>query len=81
MSFADKLSTAVTLRSVTGDYGEYRVQRLMQAGGERSCTVLGTDHHPVGPAEEFLEYLRVQRAAPNTVKGPAMTAAADWPSR
>jgi hypothetical protein len=33
--------------------------------------VLGSDHRPVGPAEEFLEYLRVQRVSPNTVKSYA----------
>jgi site-specific recombinase XerC len=54
------------------------VQRLMLTGGERSWTVLGTDHHPVGPAEEFLEYLRVQRVSPNTVKSYARALALWW---
>jgi hypothetical protein len=37
-------------------------------GGERTWTVLGRDHVPDGPAEEYLEYLLVQRVSPNTVK-------------
>ena len=78
MSFADGLSVAVTLRSVTEGYGECRAQRLVLAGGERSWTVLGGDHWPVGPAEEFLEYLRVQRVSPNTVKSYARALALWW---
>ncbi len=78
MSFTHGLSAVVTLRSVTTDYGECRAQRLTLAGGERSWTVLGTDHHPVGPAEEFLEYLRVQRVSPNTVKSYARALALWW---
>lgn len=50
----------------------------MLAGGECSWTVLGTDHRPVGPAEEFLEYLRVQRVSPNTVKSYARALALWW---
>ena len=78
MSFADGLSVAVTLRNVTGGYGECRVQRLVLAGGEWSWTVLGGDHRPVSPAEEFLEYLRVQRVSPNTVKSYARALALWW---
>ena len=63
---------------MTGGYGECRVQRLVLAGGERSWTVLGGDHRPVGPAEEFLEYLRVQRVSPNTVKSYARALALWW---
>jgi integrase len=63
---------------VTGDYGECRAQRLVLPGGDRSWTVLGSDHCPVGPAEEFLEYLRVQRVAPNTVKSYARALALWW---
>ena len=59
-------------------YGECRAQRLVLAGGERSWTVLGGDHRPVGPAEEFLEYLRVQRVSPNTVKSYARALALWW---
>ena len=54
------------------------MQRLVLAGGERSWTVLGGDHRPVGPAEEFLEYLRVQRVSPNTVKSYARALALWW---
>jgi site-specific recombinase XerD len=78
VSFADGLSSAITLRSVTVAYGECRTQRLVLAGGERSWTVLGGDHRPVGPAEEFLEYLRVQRVSPNTVKSYARALALWW---
>jgi integrase len=78
VSFADGLSAAVTLRSVTGDYGECRAQRLVLPGGDRSWTVLGGDHRPVGPAEEFLEYLRVQQTSPNTVKSYARALALWW---
>jgi hypothetical protein len=48
------------------------------AGGERLWTVLGGDHRPVGPAEEFLEYLRVQRVSSNTVKSYARALALWW---
>ena len=78
MSFADGLSVAVTLRSVTVVYGECRAQRVVLAGGERSWTVLGGEHRLVGPAEEFLEYLRVQRVSPNTVKSYARALALWW---
>ena len=46
-------------------------QRLVLPGGERTWTVLGRDHRPAGPAEEYLEYLRAQRVSPNTVKSYA----------
>ena len=41
-------------------------------------TVLGADHQLVGPAEEFLEYLRVQGTSPNTVKSYARALALWW---
>ena len=63
---------------VTGVHEECRVQRLVLPGGERSWTVLGGDHRAVGPAEEFLEYLRVQRVSPNTVKSYARALALWW---
>ena len=40
--------------------------------------MLGGDHQPVGPAEEFLEYLRVQRVSPNTVRSYARALALWW---
>jgi hypothetical protein len=47
------------------------VQRLVLPDGARTWTVLGGDHRMVGPAEEFLEYLRARQATPNTVKSHA----------
>ena len=41
-------------------------------------TVLGCDHRVIGPAEEFLEYLRVQGTSPNTVKSYARALALWW---
>jgi len=55
-----------------------RVQRVALSSGDRTWTVLGADHLPVGPAEEYLEYLRVQRASPNTVKSYARALALWW---
>jgi site-specific recombinase XerD len=55
-----------------------RVQRLALPGGERTWTVLGADHCVVDPAEEYLEYLRVQRSSPNTVKSYARALALWW---
>jgi len=40
--------------------------------------VLGGDHLVVGPAEEFLEFLRVQGTSPNTVKSYARALALWW---
>ena len=47
-------------------------------GGAVTWTVLGGDHRVVGPAEEFLEYLRVQGTSPNTVKSYARALALWW---
>ncbi|MBF6072864.1 tyrosine-type recombinase/integrase [Nocardia farcinica] len=55
-----------------------RSQRLALSDGRRTWTVLGRDHRPVGPAEEYLEYLRVQRKSPNTVKSYARALALWW---
>lgn len=47
------------------------VQRVM-LDGQRTWTVVGEDHLPVGPAEEYLEFLRVaQQSSPNTVRSYA----------
>ena len=78
VSFVYGLSDVVTLRCVIAGDGGCRTQRLVLPGGERSWTVLGNDHRPVGPAEEFLEYLRVQRVSPNTVKSYARALALWW---
>ncbi len=40
--------------------------------------MLGSDHWVVSPAEEYLEYLRVQRMSPNTVKSYARALALWW---
>jgi hypothetical protein len=37
-------------------------------GGAVTWTVLDQDGRVAGPAEEFLEFLRVQASSPNTVK-------------
>ncbi len=58
--------------------GACRSQRLDLPGGERTWTVLGTGHCVVAPAEEYLEYLRVQRSSPNTVKSYARALALWW---
>ena len=50
----------------------------MLPGGTATWTVLGCDHRVVGPAEEFLEYLRVQGTSPNTVKSYARALALWW---
>lgn len=53
------------------------VQRV-ELGSERTWTVVGSDHLPVAPVEEFLEYLRVaQRSSPNTIRSYA-TALSRW---
>ena len=41
------------------------------AGGGRTWTVLGDDHLPVAPIEEFLEHHRVLGSSPNTVRSYA----------
>lgn len=41
------------------------------AGGGRTWTVLGDDHLPVWPIEEFLEHHRVLGSSPNTVRSYA----------
>ncbi len=80
MSLAYELSAVSTLPSVTNALEGWacRSQRLVLPGGERTWTVLGRDHVPVGPAEEYLEYLRVQRVSPNTVKSYARALALWW---
>src|SRR5258707_15617817 len=71
-------SGAATLQRVTMGDGECRTQRLVLPGGTATWTVLGGDHRVVGPAEEFLEYLRVQGTSPNTVKSYARALALWW---
>lgn len=78
VSVADGLSAAITLRGVRAVDGECRTQRVAPPGGAATWTVLGPDHCVVGPAEEFLEYLRVQGTSPNTVKSYARALALWW---
>lgn len=56
----------------------YRCQRLTLPSGECTWTVLGKDHRLVEPAEGYLEFLRAQRASPNTVKSYARALALWW---
>lgn len=75
----DGLSAVLTLVSVTNaTAGPCRSQQLVLADGERTWTVVGRDHLPVAPAEEYLEYLRVQGNSPNTVKSYARALALWW---
>jgi integrase len=66
------------MTNVAVEVCSYRSQRLTLPSGERTWTVLGADHRMVEPAEEFLEYLRAQRASPNTVKSYARALALWW---
>ncbi len=62
---------------MTGD-GECRTQRVMVPGGAVTWTVLDSGYGVVGPAEEFLEYLRVQGTSSNTVKSYSRALALWW---
>ena len=54
------------------------VQRVV-LGGQRTWTVTGDDHLPVGPVEEYLEFLRIaQQSSPNTVRSYATSLARWW---
>ena len=81
VSFAEELSGVVTVRGVTTatvGMGSCRAQGLTLPSGERTWTVLGAGHRVVGPAEEYLEYLRAQQVSPNTVKSYARALALWW---
>jgi hypothetical protein len=78
VSLADAVSVVTTLRDVTQGSAGCRVQRVVLPGGEPTWTVLGADHRPIGPAEEYLEFLRVQAVSPNTVKSYAQGLALWW---
>ncbi len=47
------------------------VQPVELPGGDKTWTVLGADHRPVGSVEEFLEYHRITGSSPHTVRGYA----------
>ena len=54
------------------------MQRI-EFGGTRTWTVVGEDHLPVGPIEEFLDHLRVaQQSSPNTVRSYATSLDRWW---
>jgi hypothetical protein len=81
VSFAEELSGVVTVRGVTTatvGTGSCRAQGLTLSSGERTWTVLGAGHRVVGPAEEYLEYLRAQQVSPNTVKSYARALTLWW---
>jgi integrase len=58
--------------------GAPRVQRVTIPGDERTWTLLGADHRRVEPVEDFLEYLRLRRMSPNTVKSYARALGLWW---
>jgi integrase len=78
VSVAAGLSDAITLQHVTEISGTCRTQRVVLPGGVSTWTVLGPDLGVVGPAEQFLEYVRVQGSSPNTVKSYARALALWW---
>ena len=47
------------------------MQRVVLPGGAVTWTVLDEHARVVGPAEEFLEFLRVQASSPNTASAAA----------
>lgn len=56
-----------------------QTRRVELDGGDRTWTVVGPDHLPVAPVEQWLEYLRTARAAsPNTVRSYARGLALWW---
>jgi integrase/recombinase XerD len=55
-----------------------RVQAVDVPGGERTWTVLGDDHLPIAPIEEFLEHHRVLGSSPNTVRSYAKSLQLWW---
>ncbi|WP_158089858.1 site-specific integrase, partial [Mycobacterium kyorinense] len=55
-----------------------RTQRIALTDRPDTYTVLGADHLPIDPAEEYLQFLRDDAASPNTVKAYAAGLAAWW---
>src|SRR5260370_20950273 len=54
------------------------VQAIQLPGGDRTWTVLGTDHRHVGPVEEFLEHHRVTGSSPHKVRAYAQALQLWW---
>jgi site-specific recombinase XerD len=58
--------------------GVAATQRV-ETGSGRTWTVVGSDHLPVEPVEEFLEFMRIGRdASPNTIRSYATSLARWW---
>lgn len=49
-----------------------RITKVLLEGRPPTWTVLGMDHLPIPPVEEFLEHLRIGRWAPTTIKAYAL---------
>src|ERR1700732_1838487 len=54
------------------------VQPVEPPGADSAWTVLGTDHRPAGPVEEFLEHHRVTGSSPHTVRAYAKALQLWW---
>ena len=54
------------------------VQPVELPDGDRTWTVLGNDHRPAGPVEEFLEHHRVTGSSPHTVRAYAKALQLWW---
>ena len=53
--------------------------QVVDLEGVRTWTVVGADHLPVDPVEEFLDHLRVaQQSSPNTVRSYATSLDQWW---
>lgn len=48
-----------------------RTQRVVRPGGEASVTVIGDDFMPIPPVAEYLDFMRLDGASPNTIKAYA----------
>jgi integrase len=55
-----------------------KVQMVVLPDGERTWTVVNGRHLVVGPAEEFLEFMRATGRSPNTIKSYARALALWW---
>ena len=55
-----------------------RTQQVSVTGPPDTYTVVGADHLPIAPAEEFLQFLRDNAAYPSTVRAYAAGLAVWW---